>query len=186
MQTIVSPRCAARAGGYTYVALLVLLALYGLASAVAVSTASLLQQRANEEELLFVGRQFAAAFRSYYESSPAGNRQFPAKLDDLLRDPRFPGVKRHLRRIYADPMTGAPWGLVAAPGGGIMGVHSVSQRAPLKVASFDADLAGLAHRRKYSEWVFQYAPPPPVVPPPRATPKPMAPVPRQSAVDVRG
>jgi hypothetical protein len=121
--------------------------------------ASLLQQRANEEELLFIGRQFAAAFRSYYESSPAGNRQFPARLEDLLKDPRYPGVRRHLRRIYPDPMTGRPWVLVAAPEGGIMGVHSVSEGAPLKVANFESEFAGLEAKKRYSDWVFGFVPP---------------------------
>jgi type II secretory pathway pseudopilin PulG len=156
--------------GYTYVGLLVLLAIMSLTAALTVNAASLLQQRANEEELLFIGRQFAAAFRSYYESSPAGNRQFPTRLDDLLKDPRYPGIKRHLRRIYPDPMTSQAWAVVVAPGGGIMGIHSKSERAPLKVANFEPAFEGLSQRKKYSEWVFGFVPhavsplPPPALP----------------------
>jgi type II secretory pathway pseudopilin PulG len=157
--------------GYTYVGLLLLLAIMSLAAALTLNAASLLQQRSNEEELLFIGHQFAEAFRSYFESSPAGNRQFPARLEDLLKDPRYPGTKRHLRRIYPDPMTGRTWALVVAPGGGIMGVHSVSERAPIKVANFEPPFEGLAAKKRYSDWIFGFYPP--IVSPP---PGPVAPI----------
>jgi type II secretory pathway pseudopilin PulG len=159
--------------GFTFVGLLILLAIIGLASALTVTAASLLQQRADEEELLFIGREFANAFRSYYEASPAGNRQFPAKLEELLKDPRYPGIKRHLRRIYPDPISGQPWAVVTAPGfGGIMGVHSVSGKAPLKVANFELAFVSLEGRRKYSEWVFGFAPATAPVPKSPGTPAP--------------
>lgn len=145
--------------GFTYVGLLILLAIIGLASALTVTTASLLQQRAEEEELLFVGREFANAFRSYYDASPAGNRQFPAKLEELVKDPRYPGIKRHLRRIYPDPVSGKPWAVVTAPGLGIMGVHSVSEKAPIRIANFELAFASLEGKRKYSDWVFGFTPP---------------------------
>lgn len=143
--------------GYTYVGVLLLLALIGLASALTVSVGALMQQRSNEEELLFVGAQYANAFRTYSEATPAGQRPFPAKLEELLRDPRYPGIRRHLRRMYVDPITGASeWGHVAAPGGGLMGVHSLSQRAPIKVAGFDPPFIGLGDKNKYSEWHFGF------------------------------
>jgi len=37
-------------------------------------------------------------------------------LEELLEDPRFPNTVRHLRKPFADPMTGqAEWGLAKAP-----------------------------------------------------------------------
>lgn len=118
-------------------------------------------QREKEAELLFIGRQFRNAIAAYYERSP-GTQQYPASLEELVQDKRFPMVTRHLRRIYADPFTGKPeWGLVSSPDGRIMGVHSLSDREPIKQANFAQDHAGLAGARKYSQWRFEYVPPPP-------------------------
>jgi hypothetical protein len=61
-------------------------------------------------------------------------------------------------------MTGkAEWGYVVAPGG-IVGVHSLSQRAPLKVAEFEPAFAPLAGRTSYAEWKFGFVPPGLVLP----------------------
>ena len=85
--------------------------------------------------MLFVGNQFRQAIRSYVQAGPG---QYPATLKDLLLDPRSPTPRRHLRRLFIDPITGKPdWGLVLAPEGGIMGVHSLSSREPLKRANFE-------------------------------------------------
>ena len=137
--------------GFTYVGLMIFVAIIALASVATLSAGSAMQRRMNEDELLFVGTQFAAAFRSYYEATPAGQRNYPAKLEELLRDPRYPGIRRHLRRIYGDPVTGkAEWGLVTAAGG-VIGVHSLSREAPLKVAQFDAELVALADKKSYAD-----------------------------------
>ncbi len=61
---------------------------------------------------------------------------FPAKLDDLLRDPRFPNVVRHLRKLYNDPMTGEDWELVTDPAERIIGVRSSSDVATLQEGRF--------------------------------------------------
>jgi type II secretory pathway pseudopilin PulG len=154
-------RAPGRQRGYTYVGLLILLAIMGLASALTVTAGAQMQQRSNEEELLFIGSEFALAFRSYFESTPPGQRPYPERLEELLRDPRHAGVKRHLRTIYFDPITGKQeWGLVPAPGdNGIMGVHSLSRKAPLKTAGFDKTFEALADKTTYSEWIFAFTPP---------------------------
>ena len=145
--------------GFTYIGLMVFLAILALGSAAVLSAGTSLTRRMDEEELLFVGAQFAEAFKSYFEATPAGQRTYPANLEELLRDPRYPGVRRHLRRIYVDPMTGrAEWALVRAPGG-VIGVHSLSQRAPLKVAEFEPAFAPLAGKTSYVDWKFGFAPP---------------------------
>jgi len=147
---------------------MILIAILAVVSAALLSVGSSMQRRMNEEELLFVGGQFAEAFRSYFEATPVGQRGYPVKLDDLLRDPRYPGVRRHLRKIYVDPMTGkAEWGLVAAPGG-IVGLHSLSHQAPIKIAQFDPAFAALEGKKAYSEWAFGFLPPG-VVPPGNVT-----------------
>lgn len=129
--------------GVAYLGLLMAVVLFGLG---VVGTARLLAstQRADKErELLYIGHQFRDAIRSYYASGPATG-QFPPTLEDLLIDKRSPTLRRHLRKIYLDPLTGKPtWGLVKAPGGGIMGVYSLSKREPLKRAKFEPEDADI-------------------------------------------
>lgn len=145
--------------GLTYLALLLAVALTSITLAATGTLWSFERQREKEAELLFIGEQFRQAIRRYYEASPGSVKHYPAGLDDLLQDLRFLGVERRLRQIYIDPMTGArQWGLVRAPEGGIMGVHSLADGRPIKTAGFalrDADLEG---KTKYSEWRFVYRP----------------------------
>jgi len=154
--------------GFTYVGVMIFIAILAVASAAVLSVGSSMQRRMNEEELLFIGGEFASAFRSYFEATPAGQRNYPAKLDELLRDPRYPGIRRHLRKVYFDPMTGAPdWGVVAVPGG-IVGVHSLSQQVPIKVGHFAPEFAALTGKTSYAQWAFGFLPPG-VVPPQNVT-----------------
>jgi type II secretory pathway pseudopilin PulG len=146
-------------GGFTYIGAMILIAILAVTSAAVLSVGSSMQRRVNEEELLFIGGEFATAFRSYFEATPVGQRNYPAKLDELLKDPRYPGIRRHLRKIYVDPMTGtAEWGVVAAPGG-IIGVHSFSQQAPIKIDQFDPAFAALTGKTSYAQWAFGFLPP---------------------------
>lgn len=64
--------------------------------------------RDREDELIFRGRAYVAAIRSFYlaEQQPL-QRRLPASLEELERDPRFP-LKRHIRQLYDDPMTQSP------------------------------------------------------------------------------
>jgi len=150
---------APRARGFTLLGVLLLVAIIGVAAAAALGAGAVLQRRTAEADLLFVGTEFRNAFKSYYESAISVPR-YPVKLEDLLRDPRFPGVRRHLRKIYADPLTGsAQWGLVPAPGGGIMGVYSRSTETPIKVSQFPPEFATFEGKQSYSEWIFFYSPP---------------------------
>ncbi len=145
--------------GFTYAGLLFFVFVIALSSLVVVQTASLVARRAAEQELLFIGREFSIAFRTYYLNTPAGQRPFPNSLQDLLRDTRTPEVSRHLRRLYADPLTGeSKWGLVEAPQGGIMGVHSLSQERPIKIGDFDDDQSSFKDAASYAEWIFYYSP----------------------------
>ena len=145
--------------GFTYLAVLfaVVVSTAGLAGAVQLW--SFAQQREREIELLFVGAQFRQAIALYYERTPGAAKRYPAELADLLKDARYPGTERYLRKIYFDPMTGKPeWGLVKAPEGGIMGVYSLSAGQTVKIANFRLADTGLAGKTKYSEWQFAYRP----------------------------
>lgn len=141
--------------GFSYIGLLILVAIIGAMSAATLSAGSAMQRRQAEEELLFIGEQFQAAFTSYYNATPTGMQRYPTQLDDLLRDPRFPVVRRHLRKLYTDPLTGsADWGTVAAPSGGILGVYSRSEETPIRVSGFADNFAQFDGARAYSDWVF--------------------------------
>lgn len=164
------------ARGFTYVAVLLLVAMHGLILGVGVAVWHTAQQGDKERELLFVGDQFRRAIRSYAQSGPGLAGQLPRSLDDLLRDPRFPATKRHLRRIFVDPMTGTTdWGLVMTPDGrSIAGVYSRSREAPLKRAGFEGDDVAFEGATSYSEWKFEYRPPSRPPAPPASAPKPKA------------
>jgi hypothetical protein len=55
-------------------------------------------------------------------------------------------------------MTGKiDWGLARSPDGGIMGVYSLSQDAPIKISGSVAGI-DLSGRKKYSEWLFLFQP----------------------------
>jgi len=139
------------------------------------------QQRDKETELLFIGNQIRYAIASYSARTPGNLRRYPATLEELLKDPRFPTTVRHLRKLYRDPITGTTdWGLIAAPGGGIMGVYSKSEAAPLKRADFDAPNLPFEDRAKqlgekltYKDWQFVIIGPV-VVPAPSAPVRPRA------------
>lgn len=149
-------RPARRQRGFTYLGLIILVAILGLVGAAGLKMGSLLQRQATEQELLDIGAQFSDALYSYAAATPAGQPQQPPTLAALLRDPRFPQLRRHLRKLYVDPITGrAEWGLLYQPGSqGIIGVHSLSQAAPLKVGNFEARFAGFEGRAHFSEWHF--------------------------------
>src|SRR4029079_2725961 len=114
-----------RQGGFTYIGVLFLLVLLGLGLAGTGEAWSVASRRAREKELLWVGNQYARAIRSYYMQSP-GVRQFPSQLEDLLEDRRFPEPRRHLRQLYAAPISHERFDVVLAEDGRIGGVRSHS------------------------------------------------------------
>jgi type II secretory pathway pseudopilin PulG len=125
--------------GFTYIGLLIAVVFFGLGSVGAARLLASTERVEREAELLFVGHQFRQAIQSYLQAGPNAGK-YPATLDDLLLDPRYPTPRRHLRRVFVDPITGSTdWGLVLAPEGGIMGVHSLSEREPLKRANFEPE-----------------------------------------------
>ncbi len=142
--------------GFTYLGLLVLVALVGLALATAGEVASTAAQREREAQLLWVGHEYRAAIGRYW----ARNRAYPRALEELLGTPKDAPIQVHyLRRLYPDPMTNAvDWVVVPAPNGGIMGVRSASKRAPLKSGNFDEADRGFAEASAYGDWQFVFLP----------------------------
>lgn len=143
--------------GFTYLAILFIVAIMGMALAAAGSVWHVAQQREKERELLYIGNQYRQAIALYYERSPGGAKQFPKKLEYLLQDNRMVTTQRYLRKIYRDPMTNSKnWGLVEGPNNTIMGVYSTSNAIPIKQANFDKADREFAGKMRYSDWVFIY------------------------------
>lgn len=140
------------AGGYAYLALLFVIALMAIAATGVAALDHLTRRQLDERELLRQGHEFRAALLSYRQAHPG--RQLPTTLEQLLEDSRGPVLRRHLRRIHVDPMTRrAEWGLVLQANQ-IIGVHSLSERTPLKRAGFDEEDAAFSQATTYQEWVF--------------------------------
>lgn len=129
----------------------------GLAAAGGVWHAA--QKRVKERELLCIGHEFRQAIAQYYEKTPGPVKQYPRKLEELVHDDRLLKQAHHLRKLYRDPMTGRhEWGLVKRPDERIIGVFSVSEDQPLKIANFRGVDQVFADKVKYSEWKFVYTP----------------------------
>jgi type II secretory pathway pseudopilin PulG len=146
--------------GFTYVGLLIFIALIGIALAGTGMIWHTETLRAKESELLFVGHQYRGAIARYYESTPGVPKKYPRTIEDLLKDNRFPGAKRYLRKVYVDPMTGkADWGIVTSADGGVMGVYSLFERDALKTGNFSVADQEFEGKARYSDWKFTYVPP---------------------------
>lgn len=141
--------------GYTFVAVLALLAIFALGLTVAGPRWSDAAQREREQELLRLGVLYATAIQQYRERSPGTLKTLPASLEDLLADHRFVGTTRHLRKLYPDPIEPTrPWGLIQDPDGRILGVYSQSERAPLAQGALQLGPLKLAPATRYAEWKF--------------------------------
>ncbi len=142
--------------GFTYIGLLVLVVLIGIALSAAGEVAATAAQREREAQLLWVGHAYRAAIGRYWIQ----RRAYPQTLQELLGSaPDDPLPVHYIRRLYRDPMTNAvDWVLVPAPNGGFMGVASSSTRAPLKTANFDPADQDFADAKTYGDWQFTFAP----------------------------
>lgn len=132
-----------------------MLAIMSVAAVHVIESRAMIEQQAKEVELLFTGDQFRRAIESYARTTPVGMPRYPASFDDLLHDPRQPALKRHLRRVFHDPLTGTTdWGIVTLQDGRIRGVYSKSTQVPFKLASFTEDYTAFAGAESYQDWKF--------------------------------
>jgi type II secretory pathway pseudopilin PulG len=148
------PSYPVRQGGYTYLLVLFLVAGLGLLAAQVGVVWQQEMRREREAELLAVGTEMARALARYRKAGP--QQVYPARLEDLLDDKRFPMPVRHLRRIYRDPFSGqARWGLVVQ-GGQILGIHSLAQGQPIRIHDLPPELGEESKgARSYAEWIFR-------------------------------
>jgi type II secretory pathway pseudopilin PulG len=146
--------------GYTYIGLLLFVALLGLVSATTLRVGVTAQRRVAEQELLERGWALTQALESYAKATPRmpkGQNPYPRTIQDLLRDPRYPkAVVRHLRRIDVDPMTGrAEWGEVLSEDQrGIAGFHSLSDEKAW-LHDLPAPFSEFNDQPYYRDWVFK-------------------------------
>lgn len=145
-----------RQQGFTYLSLVILLAIIGLVGAASLKVESLLARAAAEQELLEAGAAFSAALDSYAAATPEGKPPQPPTLQDLLKDTRFPTIRRHLRKIFVDPISGkAEWGVTyLGDKVGVIGIYSLSQAQPLKQANFDERFQNFENKTHYADWKF--------------------------------
>lgn len=145
--------------GFTYLAILFTIAISGILLARTGIDWTQSSQREKELELLFAGNQFRLAITQYYQRTPGVVKIYPKKLDDLLEDSRYNPPQHYLRKIYRDPLTNSQqWQLIIAPEGGIMGVHSKSEKPPIKTAGFGYGNEAFEGKSKYTDWQFVYMP----------------------------
>jgi type II secretory pathway pseudopilin PulG len=150
-------RRAQHQGGFALLALLLAMLLLALASQGVMTYVSQQALREREAELLRVGQLYAQAIGAYYEASPGSVKRWPRTLQDLVEDQRFVGIRRHLRQVYADPITrSTQWGLVITADGGLTGVYSLSEAAPIRSAAIELGALTLAPARRYADWQFVY------------------------------
>lgn len=142
--------------GFTYLALLAVLGLMMLTSTMTVQLGARLARAQAHDEFIETGMAYRAALISYARATPAGMQGRPARLEDLLKDPRYSATRRHLRKLYADPITGkSSWGIVyARDGGGIMGVHSLSDEPVGTRQAVKPMEQGQDRARVYRDWKF--------------------------------
>jgi type II secretory pathway pseudopilin PulG len=157
---------AYRHRGFTYLLVLFFIASVAAGLAAVGELWATSRQQERELDLLFAGNAIRQAIAAYYLATPGPLKQYPASLENLLKDPRFPDTRRYLRQLYPDPATGSTeWALIKAPQGGIMGVASASEGAPLKRAgfrdpnrAFEDQAVRLKEKLRYRDWEFIYDP----------------------------
>jgi len=163
-QTLHTPHSALhtqRERGFTYIALLAAIVIIGISLGAAGKYWSNILQREKEEELLFRGNQYVEAIRRYSTPPPGLQARNPSSIDDLFSDTS----KRYLRRRYKDPITGEDFVEIFSIKDGqarqLTGVHSSSDKEPLKQSNFPADqkyFKDFEGKKKYSDWRFVYQP----------------------------
>ena len=141
--------------GFAYIGLLIMIALISLSASYSLSLGVISDRRQAEVELLWWGENMARAIENYASVNTGALVRHPQSLEHLVRDPRYPEVRRYLRRIPVDPITGkSEWGVIRAPDGGIAGVYSLSSLEPIKKTRFDPGHRDFVQAKTYQDWRF--------------------------------
>lgn len=128
--------------GFTYLWLMIVVLVIAIGLAAIGEQWSMSADQQRREELAWVGEQYVRAIESYHESAPDGVKRYPPSLEELLHDSRFAGMKRHLRRVYVNPVNlEIGWEWIRAPDGGLAGVVSKGTQSTREMSFVYAPLA---------------------------------------------
>ena len=140
--------------GSTLLMVLAAIVILGLSVGIAGSSWKTIVQREHEEELYFRGDQYRRAIADFHGAWGV----YPKRLEELLEDRRALYVQRHIRRLYPDPMTGAPFELVRDDAGTIRGVYSADDGQPFRQDGFPAEYDSFRNATSYRDWKFVFEP----------------------------
>lgn len=141
--------------GFTYLLVVAAIAVLGIGLAAIGPSWADEATRDREKMLLRIGDLYAQAIASYVRAAPGSSRRYPPSLESLLMDDRYIGTRRHLRKLYLDPLDPRrPWGIVRAPDGGVMGVYSIDERRPYRRERWRSLFVELPPAETYQEWKF--------------------------------
>ena len=123
---------ARKSQGFTYLLLLFFIALSSTGAGIAAKLWTTQVLRSKEAELIFRGKQIAAAIGSFAAATPPNTPCWLSSWEDLLIDFRLAQVKRHLRAPYIDPFTEkSDWVFDKDSVGRVVSVRSRAQNAAL-------------------------------------------------------
>lgn len=142
--------------GYTYVSVLLLILVMTLGAQAAIVPSQSERIVDREAELLFRGQAYRDAIQSYWLAG-GDNPSYPRELSDLLRDPRFED-RRHIRRLYTDPVAGGQWQVLRRDDDTIEGVRSRSSLKPRQAVFHADEFETFGQAKRYSDWVFRFEP----------------------------
>ncbi|MBC2695635.1 MAG: type II secretion system protein [Desulfobacteraceae bacterium] len=146
--------------GFTYLGALIIVVILSISLTAASKYWSTVVQREREKELIFRGDKIRRAIESYYKSAPAGRiSAYPRSLQSLIKDERYLAIRKHIRKIYLDPMTeDGKWAFVRNSKGGIKGVFSRSKKKPIKAGNFPSEYFDFEKAKTYGDWKFVFLP----------------------------
>lgn len=148
---------ASRAGqaGFTYIALLVVLAVTSVGLAAVGPLWAQSSHRDREEDVLRLGALYAAAIVHYHRSPCGSVRELPRSLEDLVLDTRGGCKERHLRRLYPSPWRdGSGWRPIFGAEGRVIGVYLASEKDVLRRTPIELRWLRLSAAQRYSDWQF--------------------------------
>ncbi len=140
--------------GFSYMGVLMLMVIAGISMAGTSLVWHTQQQRVKEQQLLFAGTAIRKAIASYHLSNPNGLQEYPPSLEALLLDKRHPTIKRHLRRLYQDPMTREQNWVLIMQNNRVIGVYSKSKIKPIKITGFTSAYESFRNAKTYQDWKF--------------------------------
>lgn len=142
--------------GFSYMGILVLMVLMGVSMAGVGLVWHIQLQREKELQLLFIGTSYRKAIGRYYANSPSGLGEYPPTLEALLLDERKVSPKRHIRKIYNDPIGKQDDWVLITQNNRIVGIHSQSKLKPLKTINFPQVYEFFSKAKTYQDWKFVY------------------------------